>query len=170
MKTFTLPQTLPIAETFGDDFGLRDGPCTIEYRNFTWNHHPTYIAHSCLGCAHLVVDEYQQQFCAHPTYLQAYGCRQYLGADFQHRDKIKCHSLSCPALKLRGENEWPAQPQPMPINRGPEYKSRNNPFDEIPVHKNTAFMFAQQHPLPTTGEGRVRGPETLQSAISIPHS
>ena len=129
------------------DFGQRDGPCTLEYRDFNWNHHPTYVAHSCLGCMHLRIGDYSEASCAHPTYLTAYGVAQYMGGDYQHRDKKLCHSLSCPALKARGQNRFLEQPNPDFIDRGPEYRvredDRSKPFDEVPVHTKTAFFFCR---------------------------
>lgn len=134
------------ADGFGDEFGRRDGPCTIEYRDFTWNHHPTYIQFSCLGCAHLEVsEEFGSKYCAHPSFLQAYGCRQYNGGNHQHRDKVFTLHSFCPALRLRGVMDWPIQPQAMPVDRGPSYRvrdeDRDEPFKAIPVHAKSAFLF-----------------------------
>lgn len=111
-----------------NEFGFRDGPCTIVYRDWNWNKQPQYRSFSCLGCRHLEIDtKYMSLYCAHPAFLAAYKCRQYLGGDNQNVYKAKAHPGFCPALRLRGTTDWPEQPDRAERERGPEYT--------IPAHR-----------------------------------
>lgn len=99
----------------GQDFGDRDGPCIVRYRNWTTNYHPTYREYSCLGCKHLIMEEpYFTQLCNHPHFLEKYDSRQSIGASghWAQFAKALVRPDSCPALELRGTTDALDQPAP----------------------------------------------------------
>ena len=120
------------SDGLGADFGQRNGPCIVEWRDWTWNGHPNYRSYSCLGCRWLEVSEYEEGFCAHPENIEKYGCHQYNGEDRRHRAKKLLVPSSCPVLAAQGVRDWPKQPDKAPLDRGPDHWYRAEEVFQIP--------------------------------------
>lgn len=126
----------------GNDWGTREGPCIVRFRDFTWNKHPVRRSYSCLGCRHLSVHpEYGTTYCQHPSFLSKYGSKQSVGLGWIHQPKATVHLDFCPVLKARGVTDHLDQPDPERIDRGPEY----------PVHPEDRARLERLLPPPITG-------------------
>ncbi|OAM89307.1 hypothetical protein OH491_13720 [Termitidicoccus mucosus] len=98
-------------------FGERDGPCVVEYRDWTYRNWPARRAFSCLGCKHLTCEpEYSTNFCEHPDFHEAYGCHQSVANNSWMRKDISIiHAFSCPVLRRLGVDAHCPQPNPLEV-------------------------------------------------------
>jgi hypothetical protein len=86
------------------EFGERDGPCVVEYRDWWERGWPMRRAFSCLGCKwHERDPEYRSNLCAHPTFLEKYKSRQSIANNSWWRSEMAAvHAFSCPVLAAAG--------------------------------------------------------------------
>lgn len=86
------------------EFGERDGPCVVEYRDW-WEHGwPMRRAFSCLGCRYHERDpEYRSSLCVHPAFLEKYDSPQAIAHNNWWRLELAAvHAFSCPVLRRAG--------------------------------------------------------------------
>lgn len=86
------------------EFGERDGPCVVEYRDWWERGWPMRRAFSCLGCKHHHRNpEYRHSLCEHPAFIAKYGVHQNVADNNWWRLELaKVHAFSCPVLRLAG--------------------------------------------------------------------
>jgi hypothetical protein len=86
------------------EFGEREGPCVVEYRDWWERGWPMRRSFSCLGCRHHERDpEYRDSLCNHPDFLAAHGCHQSVASHSWWRlEMAEIHAFSCPVLRRAG--------------------------------------------------------------------
>ena len=131
MRYIPIPDGHFDTESFGEDFGRRDGPCVVVYRDFTRKGHPQRRSYSCLGCQHLEIGNYDQAYCAHPEFMEKYKCRQSVGDSNRYHHFKKLSSLLCQILSERGREELHRPPEDL-LDRDPEYPPRPEEVFQIP--------------------------------------
>lgn len=88
----------------GVEFGAREGPCVVEYRDWWERGWPMRRAFSCLGCKHHDRDpEYRSSLCVHPAFLAKYDSPQSVAHNHWWRSEMAAvHAFSCPVLRIAG--------------------------------------------------------------------
>jgi hypothetical protein len=120
------------------EFGEREGPCVVEYRDWWERGWPMRRAFSCLGCKYHERDpEYRDSRCWHPAFLKKYGGRQSVAHnDWWRLELARVHAFgSCPVLAAAGVTTHCPQPlsQDMPGRERSKAYRRAFPNEEAEV-------------------------------------
>lgn len=86
------------------EFGEREGPCVVQYRDWWERGWPMRQAFSCLGCRHHERDpEYRDSLCNHPDFLAKHGCHQSVAShSWWCLERAEIGAFSCPVLRRAG--------------------------------------------------------------------
>lgn len=86
------------------EFGEREGPCVVEYRDWWERGWPMRQAFSCIGCRyHHRNPEYRHSLCEFPAFIEKYGCHQSIAHNHWWRHELAAvHAFSCPVLRHAG--------------------------------------------------------------------
>jgi hypothetical protein len=93
-------------------FGLRNGPCVVEYRDWNYHQWPVRRAFACIGCKYLTHDaRYDTVYCNHPLFLEKYKSQQSVANSMWYRKHLRTvHPSSCPVLTCAGAADHPTLP------------------------------------------------------------
>jgi hypothetical protein len=119
------------------EFGERDGPCVVEYRDWWERGWPMRRAFSCLGCRYNERDpEYRNCLCEHPDMIAKYGGHQSVAHNNWWRFELAAvHAFSCPVLRRAGVNAHCPLPEPEELagrERSKAYR-RHFPSEEAEI-------------------------------------
>lgn len=104
------------------EFGEREGPCVVEYRDWWSRGWPMCRGFSCLGCKyHLRDEKYRNSLCEHPDFVAKYGSIQSVAYNLWWRTEMaEVNAFSCPALRRLGVRaHCPAVPRDELFGRSP---------------------------------------------------
>lgn len=142
------------------EFGEREGPCVVEYRDWWERGWPMRRCFSCLGCRHHERDpEYRDSLCNHPDFLAAHGCHQHVATNSWWRLELaEINAFSCPVLRRAGVR---AHCPPPPRDELPGRERSKAYRRHFPSEEAEIFSIPQRMPY-YSAEAYARG-ETVDS-------